>query len=541
MGYTTITFLIFVLLVTAAYYWFPVKKYQWTVLLAASYLFYLWASWRAAAFILLTTISVYFAALAMHKNIGQTKETVASHKADWDREQKKQYKEEMKKKRRRVLVLTLVLNLGILGFLKYFNLLAGGMNHLLHAAGAVQTIPMLRLFLPLGISFYTFQTTGYLIDVYREKFEPERNLAKFALFVSFFPQIIQGPISFYDQLAHQLYAERRFAYKNLKYGALLMVWGYLKKMVVADRAVSLIQTVTADYTQYNGTVILLTVLTYALQLYADFSGGIDISRGVAEILGIQMAENFRRPYFAVTINDYWRRWHITLGAWMKNYVFYSLAMSKRFLKMGKDMKQKLGSTKAGAHIAKVFPTGLASFITFLMVGIWHGANMKYVAFGVWNGGVIMLSILMQPVFDTALERFAINTKSRWWHGVQIFRTFLIVLVGYMFDIGENFTAAMAMLGKCFTDFSLNKAQIWKQLLACGLTKEDYVLLIISAIFIFCVSLVQERHSDTTIRALLEQKYRKSQWVILMLALLVIAIFGVYGPGYSTADFVYMQF
>ena len=541
MAYTTITFLMFVLLVTAAYYWFPVKKYQWTVFLAASYLFYLWASWSVAAFILLTTITVYFAALAMHKNIGQTKETVASHKADWDREQKKLYKEEMKKKRRWVLVLTLVLNLGILGFLKYFNLLAGGMNHLLHGAGASQMIPALKLFLPLGISFYTFQATGYLIDVYREKFEPERNLAKFALFVSFFPQIIQGPISFYDQLAHQLFAERRFSYKNLKYGALLMVWGYLKKMVVADRAVSLIQTVTADYTQYNGTVILLTVLTYALQLYADFSGGIDISRGVAEILGIQMEENFRRPYFAVTINDYWRRWHITLGAWMKNYVFYSLAMSKRFLKMGKDMKQKFGSTKAGAHIAKVFPTGLASFLTFLLVGIWHGANMKYVAFGVWNGGVIMLSILMQPVFDRALERFAINTKSRCWHGFQIFRTFLIVLVGYMFDIGENFTAAMAMLGKCFTDFSLNKAQIWEQLLACGLTKEDYVLLIISGIFIFCVSLVQERHSDTTIRALLEQKYRKSQWVILMLALLAIAIFGVYGPGYSTADFVYMQF
>ena len=280
MGYTTITFLIFVLLVTAAYYWFPVKKYQWTVLLAASYLFYLWASWKAATFILITTITVYLAALVMHTNSERVRETTALHKTDWNREQKKQYKEKMKKKRRQILVLTLVLNLGILGFLKYFNLLAGGMNGLLHGGGVSQTIPALKLFLPLGISFYTFQATGYLIDVYREKFEPERNLAKFALFVSFFPQIIQGPISFYDQLAHQLYAERQFSYKNLKYGALLMVWGYLKKMVVADRAVSLIQTVTADYTQYNGTVILLTALTYALQLYADFSGGIDISRGV---------------------------------------------------------------------------------------------------------------------------------------------------------------------------------------------------------------------------------------------------------------------
>lgn len=541
MSYTTITFLIFVLLVVIVYYWFPVKKYQWTVLLAASCLFYLWASWRTAAFILLTTVTVYFAARVMYKNSEQAREVTACHKTDWDREQKKQYKEEMKKKRKRILVLTLVLNFGILGFLKYFNLLAGGLNDLLCAAGGSQTIPVLKLFLPLGISFYTFQSTGYLIDVYREKFEPEKNLAKFALFVSFFPQIIQGPISFYDQLAHQLYAEHPFVYKNLKHGALLMVWGYLKKMVVADRAVNLIHTVTADYTQYSGTVILLTVLTYALQLYTDFSGGIDISRGVSEILGIQMAENFRRPYFALTINDYWRRWHITLGAWMKNYVFYSLAMSKRFMKMGKDMKQKLGGTKAGVHIARVFPSGLASFITFLLVGIWHGANMKYVAFGIWNGGVIMLSILMQPVFEQAVQRFHINTKSRWWHGVQIVRTFLIVLVGYMFDIGQNFSEAMGMLGKCFTDFSLNRAQIWEQLLACGLEKADYVLLVIATIFIFCVSLIQERHPDTTVRVLLEQKYRKNQWVILMAALLAIAVFGVYGPGYNASDFVYMQF
>lgn len=541
MAYTTITFLIFALIVVIAYFVFPVKKYQWTVLLAASYVFYLWASWRVVAFLLITTFTVYLAALAMYQNSEKARETVALHKKEWDREQKKQYKEEMKKKRRRILVLVLVLNFGILGFLKYFNLLAGGLNSVLCAAGLSEPIPALQLFLPLGISFYTFQSTGYLIDVYREKFEPERNPAKFALFVSFFPQIIQGPISFYDQLAHQLYAEHKFEYKNLKHGIELIIWGYLKKMVIADRAVLLINTVTADYTQYNGTVIFLTVLTYALQLYADFSGGIDISRGLAEIMGIQMAENFRRPYFSVNINDYWRRWHITLGAWMKNYVFYSLTLSKRFLKMGKDLKQKFGESKAGAHFAKVFPTGLASFITFLLVGIWHGANMKYVAFGVWNGGVIMLSILMQPLFASAVKRLHINPTGWFWHGFQIVRTFFIVLVGYMFDIGENFFAAMDMMGRCFTDFSLNFMEIGTQLGICGLTAEDYVLLIVGTVFLFCVSLIQERNSDTTMRVLLEQKHRKAQWVILMIGLMAIAVLGTYGPGYNASDFVYMQF
>ena len=541
MAYTTIIFLIFALLTVIVYYAFPVKKYQWTVLLAASYVFYLWASWRFAAFILVTTFTIYFSAIWMQR-IGEAGKTEAAlHKTEWDREQKKQFKENTKKKRRRILVLVLILNFGILAFLKYFNFFSGSVNSLLGVFGLSEPIPALRLILPLGISFYTFQSTGYLIDVYREKIEPEKNPAKFALFVSFFPQIIQGPISFYDQLAHQLYESHSFSYKNLKYGMELIVWGYFKKMVIADRAVALINTVTADYTAYNGTVILLTVLTYALQLYADFSGGIDISRGLAEILGIHMAENFRRPYFSISINEYWRRWHITLGAWMKNYVFYSIAMSKRFLKWGKNMKLKFGGSKAGAHIAKVLPTGIASFITFFIVGIWHGSNWKYVAFGVWNGGVIMISILLQPLFASALARLKINPSGWRWRGFQIFRTFLIVLVGYMFDIGENFLAAMDMMGRCFWDFSLDLKEIAIQLKICGLTGADYGVILAGAVFIFCVSLIQERHADTTMRELLAQKHRKRQWVILMLGLLAIAIFGVYGPGYNVSDFVYMQF
>ena len=395
--------------------------------------------------------------------------------------------------------------------------------------------------MPLGISFYTFQSTGYVIDVYREKIDAEKNLAKFALFVSFFPQIIQGPISFYDQLASQLYENHRFDYKNLKYGLELIVWGYFKKMIIADRAVIFINTVTANYKAYNGTVILLTVLTYALQLYADFSGGIDISRGLAEILGIHMVDNFKRPYFSVSINDYWRRWHITLGAWMKNYVFYSLAMSKTFLQMSKNMKLKIGNTKAGAHIAKVFPTCLASLITFLIVGIWHGSNWKYVAFGIWNGGVIMISILLQPVFNQILEKLKIDIKGRKWHIFQIFRTFLIVLIGYMFDIGENFVSAMDMLIRCVTDFSMNFKEIYMQMKVCGLDGKDYLILILCSVLIFKISLKQERNPDKTMRQMLEDNYPKKQWVILMLGLLAIAIFGVYGPGYNASDFVYMQF
>ena len=541
MAFTTITFLLFAFFVALIYFLFPNKKYQWTVLLAASYFFYLWASFRIAVFLLLTTFTVYGAALWMERVGAAAKEELALHKKEWDREQKKAFKEQVKKKRRRILIAVLVLNFGILSFLKYFNFLAGSLNGLLALAGLGEPIPILRLLLPLGISFYTFQSTGYLIDVYREKYGAEHNPFKYALFVSFFPQIIQGPISFYDQLAHQLYASHSFSFTRLKYGLWLMLWGYFKKMVIADRGVALINTVTADDMAYNGTVLFLTILMYALQLYADFSGGIDISRGLAEVLGIEMPENFRRPYFAVDINDYWRRWHITLGAWLKNYVFYSVATSNRFLKMGKNMKARFGQHPAGAHVAKVFPTCVASLITFLIVGIWHGANWKYVAFGVWNGGVIMISILLQPLYAIALAKLHIRAESRGWHLFQILRTLLVVLVGYAFDIGSNFTAAMRMMWRCVTDFSWNFQEIGCQLQICGLDFLDYMVILAGGLVILCASLIQERHSDTTIRSMLQAKSSWVQFAAVLAILGAIAVFGVYGPGYNTADFVYMQF
>ena len=265
----------------------------------------------------------------------------------------------------------MIVNFGILGFLKYYNFLAGGLNQLFGG----DPLPILTLFLPLGISFYTFQATGYLIDVYRETIQAEKNPFKFALFISFFPQIIQGPISQFD-----------------------------------------------------------------------------ISRGVAKILGIDMVLNFRQPYFSKSINEYWRRWHITLGVWMKNYIFYSLAMSDGFLNMSRKLKNtKFGQTKAGAHFAKVFPTSIASFVVFLAVGVWHGANSRYIAFGVWNGLIIMISILLKPVFEKMLAALRINAASFGWRLFQMIRTFILVRVGYYFHIGPNFKGAMDMMRLSIVD------------------------------------------------------------------------------------------
>ena len=287
------------------YFLFPVKKYKWTVLLAASVFFYAVAGYKFAFFILFTSLCTYLVALWIERVAQKSKLLLKEKKKDWDREQKKNYKNKIKIQKRLIMTLALVVNFGILAFLKYYNFFAGSLNSILGSFGIGFSAPTLSLFLPLGISFYTFQSMGYIVDVYREKTAAQKNPFKLLLFVSFFPQIIQGPISIYDQLANQLFEPHEFNFTRMKHGMELIVWGFFKKLVIADRAYILISAVENDYSKFGGTTLTFTILLYAIQLYADFSGGIDISRGVAQIFGIDMIDNFKRPYFSKSINEYW--------------------------------------------------------------------------------------------------------------------------------------------------------------------------------------------------------------------------------------------
>ena len=543
MTYTSLNFLFFVLAVALVYFIFPWKKYRWTILLAASAIFYCLASYKYAAFILFTAISTLLFGIWIEKVNNNGKALLKERKGDWDREQKKTFKNRLKVKKRWIMAFCLILNFGILAFLKYYNFFAGSLNDILGSFGVNFSAPTLELFLPLGISFYTFQSMGYIVDVYREKVQAQRNPFKFLLFVSFFPQIIQGPISMYDQLAHQLYEPHDFDFTRFKHGCQLILWGFFKKLVIADRAVIAINAVTetyAGYNKYSGTTLTFIVLLYAFQLYADFSGGIDISRGVAQILGIDMIDNFKRPYFSKSINEYWRRWHISLGAWMKNYIFNPLAISAPFLNASKKMRgTSFGKTKAGAHIAKVLPTAFASLIVFLVVGVWHGASYKYVAFGLWNGVIIMLSTLMQPLFDGVVDKLHINRKNWLFCFFQMFRTFLVVLVGYVFDVAPSFKQGIMTITRFFTDQSFSRGLA--EILKLGLTWKDYILLALCVVIVLIISIIQERHSDTTMRALLDKKPFILRFFLYFFLVMAVIIFGIYGSGYAAADFVYMQF
>ena len=545
MSYTTLKFLFFVAVVFAAYFLFPVKKYKWTVLLAASYYFYLLTGYKYAAYILFTTATTYFGALWMDRIAQRAKLTLEENKKLWDRDQKKTFKAGIKKRRQAIATATVVVNLGILGFLKYYNFFAGSLNDILGGFGVSFSVPTLQLILPLGISFYTFQSMGYVIDVYREKVQAERNFFKIALFVSFFPQIIQGPIGLYDPLAKQLYEPHSFDFTRLKHGCMLMLWGYVKKMVIADRAVIPLTYVIDNYGTFGGTALTFTILLYALQLYVDFSGGIDITRGVAQVLGIDMAENFRRPYFSRTINEYWRRWHMSLGAWMREYVFYPIALSKTFLNVSKKMKKsKFGATAFGAHVSKVLATSFASLIVFFLVGVWHGANWKYVGFGLWNGGIIMLSTILEPTFESWTKVLKINTENFFFRLFQMARTFIVVLIGYVFDVAPDFWSAIITLKKMILD--QNWAEGIAQYTAMDIGWQnfdgyDWGVLAVSTVILFFISLIQEKNDGTTIRQLLDRKPFVLRLAVIVTGIMLIAVFGMYGPGFSAAEFVYMQF
>lgn len=546
MTVTSIPFALFTVVTAIIYFALPKKDCRWVVLLVASSFFYVYNSFRYSVFILVSIITIYLSAGLLDSISESARALMKAKKDEWSREERKAFKDKTEKKRRLVLATALLFNFGILFILKYFNFLSGSIAAML--GGSPGSAPQIRLLLPLGISFYTFISTGYLIDVYREKVSPEKNIFKLALFISFFPHIIQGPISSYDKLHDQLIEPHDLEWLNFKHGIMLISWGLFKKLVVADTALIAIKAYysnggidgTEDFNAYGGTMVLFICLLYALQLYADFSGGIDISRGICRILGINLEMNFRQPYFSRSISEYWRRWHISLGLWMKNYVFYPIAMSGFSAKISRNIASSdFGKSPAGKHISKVLMTAIASFIVFLLVGIWHGANSKYIGFGIWNGLIIMMSALLGPVYEKSRTALRIRESAPWWKLFQMIRTFIIVLIGYVFDISDNFKNAIQMIHRIM--FNQDTVLFMEQLKSLGLRKIQYIAIIYGALLILYMSIRLEKTSIDEPGELLEKRSGIVQWLALFALLLSTLLLGTYGPEFDASEFVYMGF
>ena len=530
MLFTSYEFIAFLICVIILYYVLP-SRYQWKLLLAASYVFYFVSGWKNCFFILLTTGSTYFLARRIDGLHREQAAYIKEHKKELSKEERKRYKEKIKSRQWRLLLTGLFLNFGVLAVLKYSNFAIANLNFGLSLLGSQRQIGFLALLLPLGISFYTFITMGYLIDVYRGKYPAEPCIGKLALFVSFFPQLIQGPISRFDQMKETLFSEHSFDSREVSFGLERILWGFFKKLVIADRILTGVTTIIQQPETYNGIYVFVGMMFYALQLYADFTGGIDITIGIAQTLGIKVQENFIRPYFSKNIAEYWRRWHITLGTWFTEYIFYPVSVCQPMLRFSRFCRKHLGD-----YAGKRMPVYVASLAVWFTTGIWHGASWNFVVWGLLNGIIIILSQECEPLYARFHARFHVAQK-RWYAGFQVIRTVLLMSNLRMLDCYRDVPLTFRMFGDMFLHSRVS--QLFDgRFMSLGLTVSDYIVLIVGTLILLGASLAGRSGS---LREKLASKPAPVRYALLYSLFLCTLLIGAYGVGYDSSQFIYNQF
>ncbi len=519
---TSFNFLLFAAIVLTLYYLIPLR-FQWMLLLAASYIFYACAGIQPLVLILFTTLTTYAAAYLIGKRLDAQDAYLAQNKTTISREERKIYKNQVKQGNRRYLILCLVVNFLILAICK------SCLVYPLRTIAQGGRLSFLTLGLPMGISFYMFQSTGYLIDVYRGTVKAEKNPFRYALFVSFFPQLVQGPISKFKQLESSLFQPHRFESKQVAFGLQRMLWGYFKKLVVADRIATAVVALKGP--EYMGVGFLMLSIFYAVQIYCDFTGGIDVVIGLSEAFGIALPENFIRPFFSKNIAEYWRRWHITLGEWMKDYIFYPISVCPPMLKLSKAARKKFG------NFGKRLPVYIASVVTWFATGIWHGITPNFVVWGMLNCFVIVASEELVPLYAKFHNRFHLKEKM-WYGGFEIFRMFMLMNLIRACDLFPHVGDYFRRLGSLFTTF--NFSILWDgTMMKLGLSELDYAIIGISIVLMFTVSLLQEKKGS--IREMLQKQPAVLRYAIIYGLFLIVLLMGSYGIGYNAGNFIYNQF
>ncbi|OJF76618.1 MAG: hypothetical protein BKP49_06480 [Treponema sp. CETP13] len=413
MSLLSLGFILFLLQFLIAFY--IRKTNQWVILLVASTLFYASYDVRAFIFIVFSITTTYFAGRKIEAQNMKIKQIS-------DKVEKRSAKKAVKHSNNVITVWVIVLNFTILFGLKYIS-------YLLHYTSHLQTFSIFnRFFMPLGISFYTFQAMGYLMDVNNKQAKAEKNYFKFALFISFFPQIIQGPISTFNDLQPELTKTHTFNYDNLIKGMWRIMYGLLKKFIIADSLLPIVTEVFDHSGLGNGFVNAMGILAYAFYQYCDFSGGIDLIIGTARLFDIKMIENFKRPYFSTSLTNFWHRWHISLGNWMRKYVFYPFALTSIMMKFGKWTSKKMGK-----FAGRVMPAAIANILVFALIGIWHGFELHFILWGLYNGFVIAIASFLEPAFGFLRRKTNYTLEKKPWHIFAIVRTFIVVNIGWIFD------------------------------------------------------------------------------------------------------------
>ena len=527
MVFTSVYFLLFLLATIILYFVFPIKI-RWVVLLLASGFFYYVAGVQFVPFILVTTIISYLAGMY----ISGKKEKLAASLLDCkdDSDKTNELTKKCQKACKAVMIIALLVVIGILLYTKFFKMLA----HVVDGAFSGANWSSLTVIVPLGISYYTFSTVGYVLDIYWERYSAQKNFFKYMLYVIYFPHILQGPIARYNKLGVQFFEEHRFDYKRMMDGFQLMMWGFIQKLVIADRLGIFVGKVYDNWENQTGLILLIATLFYAVQIYTDFAGCVNIARGASSIFGIELEDNFRQPYFSESVAEFWRRWHMTLGAWFKDYLCMPVAVSGFVKKLSKFNRKHI-SKQAGKNTVTI----CSLVAVWICTGVWHGTGLNYILWGIWQGGIIVFSTLMEPNFKKWKKALKIKEDSISWKRFKIVRTFILTgIIPRVVTRAASVPAAMGIFKRMVTTF-----KPWVlfdgTLYSFGLDRPNFWLGIICIFVLYFVSKAKE--NGVQIRDSIAAKPLPVRWIIYYAALFTIIILGIYGPGYDASAFVYMNF
>ena len=516
---------VFIPLVVIIYNLFP-KKLRAGVLLAISLLFFAFVSKWLIIYLLFSIVSVYVAGIAISK-LEEKKKAVLK---TVDKEEKKTVKASFKRKQKFVLVLCIIFNVAFLFFFKYLNFFAVNANLLMDYFKIGHRITIVKHVAPIGISFYTLEALSYVLDIYYGKIEADKNILRVALYLAFFPQVLEGPIARYSDTADSLYAGNKVTVENFNFGYQRILYGFAKKLIIADRLNIIVKTVFEDFNSYNGLTVFIGVAAYMIMLYMEFSGTIDIVIGIGEMFGVKVPENFRQPFFAKNVSDFWTRWHISLGLWFKDYIFYPVSLSKSMKNLTAKAKKKLGN-----HYGPLISGSIALLAVWLLNGLWHGAGWNYIFFGLYHFFMILMGNIFEPSVAKACEKLHIDRHKKGYRIFQSVKMTFLVFIGELFFRAPSLTVAFAMLRRMFDAFSFKVGELF----TLGMDKRDYVVLMLGLVGIFIMGIVREK--GINVREEISKKKLVTRWAILYALILVILIFGAYGQGYVPVDPIYADF
>lgn len=498
------------------------------VLLGASYVFYWLVSGTLIAYLLATTLSAHYFGLWLDRLLRGRDEALKA----LPRDQRKPLRAQWQRKIRGVVALAVVLHVGVLALVKYSGFFLGNVNALMEAVGLSLRLRIPAYLQPLGISFFTLQALSYILDVCRGTQKADDNLPRLALFIAFFPQIVEGPICRYGDTAARLWDVGPMNLDDVKLGLQRILYGAMKKVVIADRLNRMVGALFKTPDAYGGGFVALAAVCYTVQLYMDFSGSMDAVCGTAQMFGVAMPENFQRPFFARTISEFWQRWHITLGAWLRDYLFYPISTSGPMKALTLKARKRLGN-----HYGPLLAGAAALFLVWLCNGLWHGAGWNYIFFGMYHFALILSGSLAAPLLRAAGDRLRIDGERLPWRIARTLRTCALVVIGELFFRAETLGAGLHMFGRMVSDFSFSaKTAALREL---HFDRYDAVIVLVTLAIVFAVSLVNER--GASVRAWLKARPTAVRWALLYALIFYILIFGAYGHDYDAVIPLYANY